>query len=317
MPVVAVTIRPAEERDYPAIVELWARAEPDDQGVTVDVFRWILGRAVPDRPHPHLVAEDDGRVVGWTLMRGLPGVDPAYLFLDVDPAHRRQGVGTALFESVLAAAAEETEVTVTVSEGIAGAEAFALHHGFEEVERYYESAVDLATFDAGRFADAEADLGAAGYRFSSLAREDSPDLRESLHRLFEAVRADAPTVEAFHPLSFADWTRTFIEVPHARPTCFALAFWGTDPVALSMVASQSEGEGYLTLTGVAREHREKGLGLAVKVRALRAAQELGLRQVVTNNNPANGPMLAINRTLGFVNRPGRITMTRKLTSSAS
>ena len=80
-------------------------------------------------------------------------------------------------------------------------------------------------------------------------------------------------------MTYAEWMRDWIQAPHALPEAFAIALWGDDPAAFSYVISQSEGVGYMWMTAVAREHRSKGLGLAVKVHALRAAAKLGLREV--------------------------------------
>ena len=66
------------------------------------------------------------------------------------------------------------------------------------------------------------------------------------------------------------------------------------------------------LTGVAREHRGRKLGLAVKVEGLRRAKEFGLPSVRTDNHTANAPMLAINATLGFQPLPGFVSFGRSL-----
>jgi RimJ/RimL family protein N-acetyltransferase len=78
------------------------------------------------------------------------------------------------------------------------------------------------------------------------------------------------------------------------------------------VATQTEGIGYMNFTAVSRRHRGRGLALATKVHALRAAQALGIREIWTNNDPGNEPMLAINHRLGFTDRPAVIQFHRNL-----
>jgi ribosomal protein S18 acetylase RimI-like enzyme len=295
-------IRPAEERDHAAIAALYTRVHPDDP-LTVEVLVWLLGRAIPDRPHPFLVAEMGPQVVGWGLLRGLPNLAPAFLILEVDPDRRRMGIGSGLLDAVLSASPGESEIVVEVSAASAESLAFVRHRGFVEEARRFESVLELGPFDPRPFDGVRARLEAEGYRFSSFDQEDSEDLRRGLHRLSEEAAQDVPTPEPVLPTSYEVWARDWLDAPHAIPATFALVFLGPDPVGFSYVISQSEGIGYMWMTAVAREHRGRGIGLAVKVHALRAAQARGLREVSTNNDPGNAPMLAINHRLGFVDRP--------------
>jgi GNAT superfamily N-acetyltransferase len=308
-------IREARKADLPAIVELVTRAEPDDPPVTLETVQWVIDRADPDRPHPHLVATVGDGLVGWTLLRGVASLDAAFLIVAVDPDARRQGIGTALLDRALGAAAGESEVVAVASAAAPDALAFAEHRGFEEEHRVYESRLEMSTFDPDGFGALEPPLVLAGYRFSFLSEEDSPALRRSLHELNETAVQDIPAGRPIQPTTFAVWLRDWIEAPHALPQAFSVALRGDEPVAFSYVVSQSEGVGYTWMTAVARAHRGHGLGLAVKVRALRAANAIGLRQVLTNNDPDNGPMLAINRRLGFRDLPARVWFRKALTGS--
>lgn len=307
-----LSIRAASDLDLPAIADLVTRAEPDDPPVTVEVLAWLLARAIPERPHPNLVVEVDERIVAWASLRGIPNFAPALLILEVHPEHRRRGIGSALLDAVLSAAGGEPEVAVEVSAAAPDAAEFATQRGFVEEARRYESTLDLTTFDPAPYSEVEDQLMVNGYRFSTLELEDGPELRQALYRLAEATTQDVPTPWATLPTTFEEWTRDWLDAPHAIPATFALVFSGAELVGFSYVISQSEGVGYMWMTGVARAHRSRGLGLAVKVRALRAAQARGLREVLTNNDPGNAPMLAINRRLGFRDRPARIALKKSL-----
>jgi ribosomal protein S18 acetylase RimI-like enzyme len=308
-----IPIRPARDEDMDAIGDVLSRANPDDPAVSGETMRWLWSRAIPQRPHAHLVAEIDGRVIGSAILRGVPVVEPLILLLNVDPAHQRRGVGSALLDAILTSTGDEREVmAVGVSAAAPESIAFAEHHGFLEFARHYESILPMPTFEAARFADQKSQLEADGYRFSSLADEDSLALRQALHRLTDEAGQDVPTAIGIHPMTFDEWMHDWIDAPHFRPSGFAIAFHGTDVVGLSDIVSQTEGVGYMWFTAVSREHRGKGLGLAVKVHALEAAPDLGLREIWTNNDPGNAPMLAINRRLGFVDRPARIDFRKML-----
>lgn len=305
-------IRPATDADHAAVAGVITDAQPDDPPVTVEVLRWVLSRADPERPHPFLVAEEAGQTVGCVILRRVPELLPLVLILDVHPEFQGRGIGSALLEAALSDASQGTEVGVNVSAAHPEGVDFALHRGFVEEFRTYESTLDMAAFNAEAYAANMASLASLGYRFTSLAEEDSPQLRRALHELNLTVTKDIPTVLELQPTTFEEWTRDWIMAPHALPAAFSIALWQGSPVGFSYVISQSEGVGYMWMTGVAREHRGKGLAFAVKVEALRAAQALGLREVITNNDLDNAPMLAINRRLGFQDRPARIGFKKRL-----
>ena len=64
------------------------------------------------------------------------------------------------------------------------------------------------------------------------------------------------------------------------------------------------------LTGARREHRRRGLALALKLAALGVARERGTASVWTGNATTNAPMLALNTRLGFRPRTAWIEMQR-------
>ena len=70
-------------------------------------------------------------------------------------------------------------------------------------------------------------------------------------------------------------------------------------------------------TGVIRTHRRRRIALALKLAAIRYARSQGARSLSTHNDSTNGPMLALNRKLGYVPEPGRYTLRRAIRSSTS
>jgi GNAT superfamily N-acetyltransferase len=308
-----ITFRPAIPDDFEAITDLINRANPWEPPISLEAFTFYVERADPARPRVHLVAEGDGRVVGHGFLRAGPVYEPLYLNLDVDPAGQRRGIGTQLLGRLVAGAVGDGRGMYTlVSEESASGLGFVRQHDFTEQFRLFESTVDLATFDPERFAASRRALTDAGVRFSNLAAEDSPALRRRIHALTDEVVADVPGPMTARPLTYEAWERDAIDAPMARLELIALAFVGDEPVALSGVTVEADGTGYNSLTGVARAHRGRKLGLAVKVEGLRLAKEFGLPSVRTDNHTDNAPMLAINSTLGFQPVPGFISFGRSL-----
>jgi RimJ/RimL family protein N-acetyltransferase len=70
---------------------------------------------------------------------------------------------------------------------------------------------------------------------------------------------------------------------------------------------------YNLFTGVDARYRERKLGQAVKVIALRYARDvLGAHIVRTHHNTKNEPVLAIDRKFGYTVLPGEFVMVKEL-----
>jgi ribosomal protein S18 acetylase RimI-like enzyme len=305
-------IRPAVPDDLASVVAVYNRAHPEDAPSSVEILQWTLDRADPARPHAHLVAVVDTRIAGRGYLRGIPEMESLVLNIEVDPDHRRRGIGTELLAGLLRVTRDEPRALMAVSESSASGIAFAEHRGFTEESRRYESELNLQTFDPAPFAEERGVLDEAGIRFTTLAEEDSPQLRRRLYRLVQRLTRDVPTPEPVRPVSYKEWERDWIDVPFASPATFALALFGDRPIALSYLVMEADGSGYNWMTGVARDYRGHGLGLAVKVEALRLAKNRGVPFVRTNNDLTNAPMLAVNKQLGYQLRPGVIGFGRNL-----
>jgi len=299
-------IREARDQDLDGVTDIFNRAHPWDAPGNVEIVRWVVSRFDPNRPHAHFVAEAQRRIVGMAFVRYAPHLQPLAFDIDVDPAHQRTGIGTQLFRRVMDVVRDEPRLVMQVSESSAGGRAFAAKNGFVERSRMFESELALADFDPERFASPGAWQHETGIRFSTLAKEDSPALRRALHRLAQEVSADIPTPEPIPPVAYEPWEADWIEGPIAKPDLFVFALSGERPVAFTQIFTTPDGTAYHRLTGVARDHRGKGLGLAVKTEALRMAKDLGIPRVRTDNDTPNTHMLAINDELGFKRLPGLI-----------
>ena len=108
----AITVRPAEERDVPAITRIYNEGIVDrsatletDERTEEERRGWLLGR---ETRHPVLVAERDGVVVGWGSLNSF-NPRPAYRHVAdfsvyVAREARGMGVGRALLERLIATA---------------------------------------------------------------------------------------------------------------------------------------------------------------------------------------------------------------------
>jgi GNAT superfamily N-acetyltransferase len=303
MPRDEIRLRETAPTDYAELSELFTRVYPNDPPVATETMKWLMERGDPERPNARIVAEADGRIVGSGYLRGAPPLPDLLLNIEVDPAHRRQGIGTRLLQAIDAADERRLPTLMMIVETDAGSLAFARHHGFAERDRQSESVLDLASFDPDKFADARDAAVARGIAFKTMAEIDSPEMRQRLFRMADQVSQDMPTKDPIPPMTYDAFLSTWLEAPHSRPDLLVIGFDGDEPVAVSMVNVYPNGTGYNWMTGTLASHRGHGLGLAVKVEALRRAREAGVAEVRTDNHERNAPMLAINRRLGYQTLP--------------
>jgi GNAT superfamily N-acetyltransferase len=265
--------------------------------------------------HP-IAAVDDGRVLGsnQVMLPALDNTHVALMELLVRPSERRRGVGSALLEAGLDLARAKRRTTVMIevnmplegaSEGVAFLEARGFETGIIEIHRVL-------------------DLPVANDRLDTLARQAAPhhvdftfanvgdvvpdEFMEGYCALQSAFNSEAPTgaLDLEPEVWDADRVRQtedrFRE--QGRHTCSTVALAPDGSMVANTDMSTAESQpsiGFQGGTLVLPDHRGHRLGLACKVANLRRFQEWfpAVRTVHSWNAEENGPMVAINDTLGF------------------
>ncbi|MFD0786289.1 GNAT family N-acetyltransferase, partial [Micromonospora azadirachtae] len=87
---------------------------------------------------------------------------------------------------------------------------------------------------------------------------------------------------------------------------------GSPPCGLTIVTPQSDGgDWYTVYTGVAVDHRGRGVATALKAAALREAHRRGATAVSTHNDDGNEAILRTNRTFGMQPSVGYWSLARR------
>jgi len=315
-------IRAATPADYPVLVALNKASYPD-YGETEEEWRhwdetWDHKKYFKSR----VVAEDDGRVVGFGLVNHMRWafVPTKYrIDITVHPDHRERGHGSALYDALLDKVSERSgrAVAATVKESMVDGVRFLTKRGFREVKRDWESRLFVEGFDFARFAAAEARVAKQGIRIATLAEEmqrDSSALRKAFE-LNEDCRMDIPSVDPPTRHTLEEFRREDIDAPSALLDAFFVAidkdgrYLGVSNLFRSLDDPAFLWQG---ITGVRREARGKGIAMALKLLTVRYAIDKGVEHIKTWNDVHNRAMLAINEAMGFVKQPAWISYEKDL-----
>ena len=248
---------------------------------------------------------------GWSI----PGVGHA--MVGIHPAHRRRGLGLQLAARVEEAARVSGLKRLdakTLDRDLDAAEPFLKRLGFTELEREQFMVQETRGVDVSATEPIRQRLAAAGIEAVPFSAIDSPTRRRELARTASEIDEDVPSRDRWAHPPFEQFERAWFAAPTSLPGAIFVAWDGSRVVGVSGLerrgASRDELE--VTVTGVLRAHRRRGIARVLKLMATRFAQHNGFRRVYTENNVVNEGMRALNRELGFVPGPVRVVFAKQL-----
>lgn len=283
---------------------------------------WALHAGMLRHPWPGwetraFLCRRDGLLVGWIGL-GLPlaeNTGTSTVDVQVAPAHRRQGLGRALFAEVsrLAAGLGRGRLVSEVS-GAAG-EAFASAVGARPVLADTQRRLDLTVVD-NRHLDAllaDAVAHATGYSLLEWVGATPEEHLAAVAALESRMTTDAP-------MDDLEWEQEVFDVERMRERDRVMTLRRNrayTTVVRHDASGQVVGATMLTVadgvdeaadqwqTIVTPEHRGHRLGMLLKIANLRhlSAHEPAVTIVDTWNADSNAPMLRVNVAMGF--RPVR------------
>jgi RimJ/RimL family protein N-acetyltransferase len=113
-------------------------------------------------------------------------------------------------------------------------------------------------------------------------------------------------------MDFDQFRAIELDTEDAIPEANFLALDGDRLVGVSRVGHDANEPGVLQqeFTGTDPDYHGRGIALALKLLTVEYARDHGIREIRTQNDTANGPMLHINDRLGFKREPGVIVFER-------
>ena len=303
-------IRLALKSDYPRIAEIFNEIDPDH----LTTVESMLNEDRTREPHlrcAEFVAVQGGEIIAQIDYNQHPGMYHPQKFgvwLHVPRDLWDSGVPDALYKRVQRELEPFDPIALytTTRENRSHEIAWLEAQGFAETLRSWENHLSLASFEPPAWTAPLERVATAGYRIASLAQlEDTPQLRRELYDCWLECRRDVPRPQATTEPSFEQFNQREFGHAYLLPEAYFVALDMSQRMVATSAMWRTDEDGVLDtgLTGTRREHRAKGLGLALKIAGLTWAKTRGYAQVRTWNEQNNTVMLEINARLGFVRQP--------------
>lgn len=318
------SLRDFTGQDIPPFSAILTAIWPDEPNTVEQMEHWE--RTYPtDNPRFRRVAvADDGQMVGygecqrpyWSSLQ-----DTYEVFVAVDPAWQRRGIGQVLLAAVTPFAQEQgiAKLRTSCKEDSAGTVRFLEQAGFRQIGIRFESALDMGTFDETTFLPTQRRAEAAGYEVITLAqaRAEDPDADRRLFDVFAATVVDVPFPggDRANP-DYDNFRANTLDAPNTNPEAIFIARLVGDMVGMTSLELLTNGVGITGMTGVLREHRGRGVAMALKLASFRYLRANGFHEARAHNDTANPPILALNQKLGYRRLPGWLAWERTLSTAS-
>ncbi len=315
-----IAIRPfrGTERDYRDAVAVRNAVWPE-YPMTVEEMQ-VRDAIQPARTRwGRYLAEVDGQPVGLGYYFQTPWMYHPRKFrfeVGVLPEFRGRGIGTALYEHMLEALAPTDPIALltTVREDATDGLDFVQRHGFQEVMRVWEYRLPLEQANLSSFLGLDRKLAQEGIEIRTVQELASDPERD--RKLFELechVDEDIPYPWPVTEMTFEEWQR-FCQRPSVLPEGWFVAVHQGRYVGVTALHRSLADPRVLIvyITGVHRDYRRKGVGSALKWKAIEFARQYGARELRTWNEAGNQVIRAINERLGFVRQPAHIDFVKQL-----
>ena len=178
----------------------------------------------------YVAEEEGGGILGWGQIAHTPWQFHPHKYglgLEVDPGHRRRGVGGLLLERLLEELRARAALLVraVATEGDAETIDFLTRRGFREVWRELESRLELAQFDPTPFAGAAERVEGQGVSVTTLAAEIARDqaVLQELYELHVTCNRDTEQLDPVTHPPFEEFVANEVNGPRAIVEAWFLA----------------------------------------------------------------------------------------------
>jgi mycothiol synthase len=308
-----MNIRNFTTDDYPAIVDIHNRLNIvwPERPRTPEGWAEAERNRNPKCKYQRWVAVKDGKVVGFgSYGQSIYEYHPQRfsINIEVSPNHQRQGVGSALYERILAGLQPfdplvlRADAFTNLPQGFP----FLQKRGFYEAFRETPVHLDIQSFDPSPYVNLESKLQGKGIIIKTLREMGSdPDRDRKIYALYWEANADVPQEDIqIEKQDFDEWVKWGLNDPTILQDAYFIAVRGDEYVGLRELSKDPDNDVLLGgLLGVRRDYRKQGIGLAMQLRGIAYAREHGYPELKTCTAVHNFPMQALFNKLGYARDP--------------
>jgi GNAT superfamily N-acetyltransferase len=207
--------------------------------------------------------------------------------------------------------------------GVSASRPFALEfgtkRGYKEIGRRIMSYRELDSYEPPRWNDTLARMAREGVRVRTfgevLGERDDAGKDRFWHELWEAegpMWDDIPFSSPMPHWPFDRFYKMTVKSGQLLPDLSLVAYDGAQIVGFTTTGDRQKKDGWTWMTGVARDHRGRGIAMALKVDVLARAKAAGLRAMCTVNDEPNKAMRGVNIKLGYQPVPDHVELEKHL-----
>ncbi|MBS3790976.1 MAG: GNAT family N-acetyltransferase [Candidatus Thermoplasmatota archaeon] len=311
-------IRKFKDLDYPEIVKLEEEVYPDKKE-SVESYRFRDKNRAEKCKHQRFIVEKDSHVIGhgfYTQWEGSYHPRKFFVYGLIHPDHQGNGHGTELYQHIIGELEkfDPIKIEAHVREDKERGVELLKKRGFEEAMRMWESELEIEDFDLNEYEGLEEKLRKEGFELTSLAEiEIDEDTKREMYELHEDIMEDVPMPDEYTRQDYDRFIERTFNHPEHFPEGYILALKEDEFVGMSSHwKKEKENSLFTGLTGVRKGYRGKGIATAMKVKAIKIAEEKGFDKIKTMNETGNEDILHINQKLGFEKKPAWIDFEKVL-----
>ncbi len=320
--------RPFEDADREPIVAAGnAESHPMEAESAEEWRRWERMMEDPQRIRVSVTGSDGKIAATGAIQVGMMQRPDGsqQIGLTVFKEHRHRGLGSAILET-LESEARRRRVPRLLA-GASAAKPFALEfatkRGYREIGRRIMSYRELASYEPAQWRKSLDRVATTGIRIRSfsevLAERDAEGKERFWHELYEAEAPmwdDIPFATPTPHWPFERFHTMAVKSGQMLADLSLVAYDGDVIAGLTTTGDHQGKDGWTWMTGVARDHRGKGIAMALKVEALARAKAKGRRAMGTVNDESNKAMRGVNIKLGYTPVPDHVELAKTIGPSA-
>lgn len=294
---------------YSAFTALWNEAYPELKRTELEMRLYDASPASQASSNRWL-AERNGTVVGFGAyeLTESESLDERkhQVHLFVSPENRGLGIGSRLYEQIIAASSSTNAslVRAWTRQDQDASLSFLSHRGFAEEMRTFHSSLDTSACDLAKLERYVRRLEKYGYEFKRFDELETDSERNAkFHELYCEVMPDVPAPAPIRLPSLAEFEQKIARSPERFSANFvALQRGSYVGLCILLPHGRTSSELYADTLGIRRAFRGRGIAQALSYKGVEYAKTHGYSLISADSFVENQRIATLLEALGFANK---------------